>query len=131
MENSIPKVQRAFFYLSRTAAPVASQSAHVIVYVVIFTSTQEDSVTVTLTFEPEGEAGLLAKAHARGMDLQKYLQAIVEQEALPSSGKTTISEPTRRQEAASPHARIWRGIASASASRLRANCFIRASSQLM
>jgi DNA-binding NarL/FixJ family response regulator len=56
-------------------------------------------VTVTLTFKPEVEAGLLAKAQARGMDLQEYLQAIVEQEVLPSSQKTTVSEPTRRQEA--------------------------------
>jgi hypothetical protein len=56
-------------------------------------------VTVTLTFGPKVEAGLLAKAQARGMDLQEYLQAIVEQEALPSSGKTAVSEATRRQEA--------------------------------
>ena len=56
-------------------------------------------MTVTLTFNPEVEAGLLAKAQARGMDLQEYLQAIVEQEALPSSGKTAVSEATRRQEA--------------------------------
>jgi hypothetical protein len=56
-------------------------------------------VTVTLTFRPEVEAGLLAKAQAKGMDLQAYLQAIVEQEALPSSRKATVSEPTARQEA--------------------------------
>jgi hypothetical protein len=56
-------------------------------------------VTVTLTFSPEVEAGLLAKVQASGMDLEEYLQAIVEQEALPSSWKTTVSEPTRRQEA--------------------------------
>jgi hypothetical protein len=56
-------------------------------------------VTVTLTFRPEVEAGLLAKAQARGMDLQEYLQAIVEQEVLPSSRKTTASGPTSRQEA--------------------------------
>jgi hypothetical protein len=56
-------------------------------------------VTVTLTFEPEIEAGLLAKAQARGMGLQEYLQAIVEQEALSSSRKAAVAEPTSRQEA--------------------------------
>jgi hypothetical protein len=56
-------------------------------------------VTVTLTFRPEVEAGLLAKAQARGMGLQEYLQAIVEQEALASSRKDTVSDPTSRQEA--------------------------------
>jgi hypothetical protein len=58
-----------------------------------------DPVTVTLTFEPEVEAGLLAKARARGMGLQEYLQAIVEQEALPTSRKAAATEPTSRQEA--------------------------------
>jgi hypothetical protein len=53
-------------------------------------------VTVTLTFKPEIEAGLLAKAQARGMALQDYLQSIVEQDALPSGRKP---EPTRREEA--------------------------------
>jgi hypothetical protein len=56
-------------------------------------------VTVTLTFKPEVEAGLLAKAQAKGMDLQEYLQAIVEQEALPSSRRAAASERTGRQEA--------------------------------
>jgi hypothetical protein len=56
-------------------------------------------VTVTLTFKPEVEAGLLTKAQARGMDLQEYLQAIVEQDAVPPSQITTVSEPMRRQEA--------------------------------
>ena len=60
---------------------------------------QEDSVTVTLTFKPEIEAGLLAKAQARGMALQEYLQSIVEQDALPPSQKTILPEPTRREEA--------------------------------
>jgi hypothetical protein len=49
-------------------------------------------VTVTLTFRPEIEAELLAKAQARGMDLRDYLQSIIEQDALPP-------EPARRQEA--------------------------------
>ena len=56
-------------------------------------------MTVTLTFKPEVEAGLLAKAQARGMDPQGYLQAIVEQEALPNSRKAEPSEATSRQEA--------------------------------
>ena len=56
-------------------------------------------MTVTLTFKPEVEAGLLAKAQARGMDLQEYLQVIVEEDALPQSRMATDSEATRRQEA--------------------------------
>ncbi len=56
-------------------------------------------MTVTFTFKPEVEAGLLAKARARGMNLQEYLQSIVENEALPSSGPTPLSETMRRQEA--------------------------------
>jgi hypothetical protein len=53
-------------------------------------------VTVTLTFRPEIEAGLLAKAQARGMALQDYLQSIVEQDALPSDQKP---ETARREDA--------------------------------
>jgi hypothetical protein len=53
-------------------------------------------VTVTITFRPEIEAGLLAKAQARGMDLEDYLRCIVEQDALASGEKP---EPTRREEA--------------------------------
>jgi hypothetical protein len=56
-------------------------------------------VTVILTFKPEVEAGLLAKAQARGMDLKEYLQAIVEREALASSQRAAVSEPMPRQEA--------------------------------
>jgi hypothetical protein len=52
-------------------------------------------VTVTLTFKPDVEAGLIARAQARGMNLQEYLQAIVEQEALPAPA----GEPTDREEA--------------------------------
>jgi hypothetical protein len=58
-------------------------------------------VTVTLTFKPEVEAGLLAKAQARGMALQDYLQSLVEHDALPLSEKTTASGPPARQEAVS------------------------------
>ena len=56
-------------------------------------------MTVTLTFKPEIEAGLLAKARARGMALEEYLQGIVEDEAALSSEKAIISESTRREEA--------------------------------
>jgi hypothetical protein len=56
-------------------------------------------VTVTLTFRPEIEAGLLAKAQARGMALQEYLQTIVEQDALPPAQATELPDRTRREEA--------------------------------
>lgn len=56
-------------------------------------------MTVTLTFRPEIEAGLLAKAQARGMALQEYLQTIVEQDALPPAQATELPEQTRREEA--------------------------------
>ena len=56
-------------------------------------------MTITLTFKPEIEAGLLAKAQARGMDLEEYLQAIVEHEALPRPEQTAVSGQTPRQEA--------------------------------
>jgi hypothetical protein len=56
-------------------------------------------MTLTLTFEPEVEAGLLARAQARGMDLQQYLHSLVEQDVLPPSQKATSSEATCRQEA--------------------------------
>jgi hypothetical protein len=56
-------------------------------------------VTVTLTFNPEVEAGLLAKAQARGMALQDYLQSLVERDALPASQKTAAAEATPREEA--------------------------------
>jgi hypothetical protein len=62
-------------------------------------SEQEDSVTITLTFKPEVEAGLLAKAHAKGMDLQEYVQAVVEHEVMPSSEDAAVSGQTPRQEA--------------------------------
>lgn len=56
-------------------------------------------MTITLTFKPEIEAGLLAKAQARGMALQEYLQTIVEQDALPPSQAPEVSQQTRREEA--------------------------------
>jgi hypothetical protein len=56
-------------------------------------------VTVTLTFKPEVEAGLLAKAEARGMALQEYLQTIVEHDALLDCQAIPVSETMPRQEA--------------------------------
>ena len=52
-------------------------------------------MTITLTFGPEIEAGLLAKAQARGMALQEYLQIIVERDVVPSPD----TQPTGREEA--------------------------------
>jgi hypothetical protein len=54
-------------------------------------------LTVTLTFSPKVEAGLLVKAQARGMGLQEYLQEIVEQEAFPASRRVTAAEPGRQE----------------------------------
>jgi hypothetical protein len=56
-------------------------------------------VTVTLTFDPEIEAGLLAKAQARGMDLHDYLQRLAEQDALGSVATILPAETTRREDA--------------------------------
>jgi hypothetical protein len=56
-------------------------------------------MTLTLIFEPEVEAGLLARAQARGMDLQQYLYSLVERDVLPPSHEATSSEATCRQEA--------------------------------
>jgi hypothetical protein len=56
-------------------------------------------VTVTLTRTPEIEEGILAKARARGMALEEYVQNIVEQDALPLAQKKTVAEPTPREEA--------------------------------
>jgi hypothetical protein len=56
-------------------------------------------VTITLTINPEIEAGLLARARAKGMALQDYLQSIVEQQALPPGQNTPPPELARREEA--------------------------------
>jgi hypothetical protein len=55
-------------------------------------------MTVTLHLNPELEAGLLAKAQAHGMDVEHYLQTLVEQEVLPPRREVT-SAPSNRQEA--------------------------------
>ncbi len=54
-------------------------------------------MTVTLTFRPEVEAGLLAKAQERGMALQDYLQAIVELDVLRLPDNTRLSETSREE----------------------------------
>ena len=56
-------------------------------------------MTVTPTFNSDVEAELLARANARGMAVQDYLQAIVEQDAISSSGKMSDRESTLRQDA--------------------------------
>ncbi len=58
-------------------------------------------MTITFTFTPEIEAGLVAKASARGMALHEYLQSIVEQDALPPDRKAMLPDPTGREEAVS------------------------------
>jgi len=72
-------------------------------------------VIVTLTFRPEIEAGLLAKAQARGMALSEYLQSIVEQDALPPVRKNVLSELTRRKKRSGACSNSARGMTSASA----------------
>ena len=56
-------------------------------------------MTVTLTFNPDVEAELLARAHASGMAVEDYLKALVEQETISSSGKISDGESARRSEA--------------------------------
>jgi hypothetical protein len=55
-------------------------------------------MTVTLHLKPELEASLLATAEARGMDVEHYVQVLVEQEVLQSERKA-VSEQRNRQEA--------------------------------
>jgi hypothetical protein len=54
-------------------------------------------LTVTLHLRPEIEAGLLAKAQASGMDVERYLQTLVEQEVAKPS--RTRAASNGRQEA--------------------------------
>ncbi len=49
-------------------------------------------MTVTLELSPELEAGLAALAHARGMPLEAYLRAVLEQLASPGAGASMTSE---------------------------------------
>jgi hypothetical protein len=54
-------------------------------------------MTVTLHLKPELEAGLLAKAQARGMDVEHYVQALVEREVWPSQRKAPSEQPSRQE----------------------------------
>jgi hypothetical protein len=56
-------------------------------------------MSITVNLKPEIEAGLLARAQAKGMALEEYLQSIVERDALLAAQGTPVSESTRRQEA--------------------------------
>jgi len=56
-------------------------------------------MTVTLHLKPEVEAGLLAQAQASGMVLEEYVLTLVEEAALPGSGKVASSERQDRTEA--------------------------------
>jgi hypothetical protein len=54
-------------------------------------------MTVTLHLKPELEASLVATATARGMDVEHYLQALVEQEVLQSERKATSAQCDRQE----------------------------------
>ena len=51
-------------------------------------------MTVTLNFNPEIEAGLLAQAQASGMTVEEYLLSMVEGVVLPAT-KTSLSPEQR------------------------------------
>ena len=51
-------------------------------------------MTVTLNLKPEVEKGLMARAHARGVSLDDYLQELVAKEA----GLPVLAEPRPLQE---------------------------------
>ena len=56
-------------------------------------------MTVTLNLKPDVEAGLLARARASGMPLEKFLLCLVESAAQPSALNTTAAEQSGRVEA--------------------------------
>lgn len=49
-------------------------------------------MTVTLTFKPEVEAGLLAQARTTGMTVEEYLLSMVEEIVLPVTPNTLSPE---------------------------------------
>jgi hypothetical protein len=49
-------------------------------------------MTVTLTFKPDVEAGLLAQAQAAGMTVEQYLLFMVEGAVLPAAPNTSSPE---------------------------------------
>ena len=56
-------------------------------------------MTVTLHLQPELEAGLLEKAQARGMDVDRYIQSLLEQEVLALSPQIGAFEESGRRNA--------------------------------
>jgi hypothetical protein len=61
---------------------------------------QRAAVTVTLNLTPELEAGLIARANANGMDLERYLLSLAEEAALSSAGQKPIeTKQQARREA--------------------------------
>lgn len=49
-------------------------------------------MTLTLTFKPEVEAGLLAQAQASGVTLEEYVLSVVEGAVLPVAQRTLSPE---------------------------------------
>ena len=49
-------------------------------------------MSVTLTFRPEVEAGLLAQAEASGMTLEDYVLSVIEGAVLPATQKALSPE---------------------------------------
>ena len=49
-------------------------------------------MTVTLTFKPEVEAGLLDQARTTGMTVEEYLLSVVEGMVLPATSNTLSPE---------------------------------------
>ena len=56
-------------------------------------------MTFTLKLSPEIEAGLLARAQASGMDLERYLESLVEEVASSARQNSAKSEQQARSEA--------------------------------
>ena len=56
-------------------------------------------MTITLTLNSDVEAELLAKAQAKGMAIENYLQAVVEQDAITPSIRMSDQDPMLRQDA--------------------------------
>ena len=49
-------------------------------------------MTVTLNFNPELEAGLLAQAQASGLTVEAYVQSVIESAVLPTLEKPASAE---------------------------------------
>ena len=56
-------------------------------------------MTVTLHLKPEVEAGLLARAHSRGVGLEEYLLSLVEEAVVPSAREPNPLGQHAREEA--------------------------------